>query len=113
MADLLRLLAFLRRLSRGVPRAALLMAGVIVSGVVGGLANTAMLALINAAISRSFTGPAPGMGWRFLALVVALPAFRLLSQTLLIHLSQRGLLQMRLDLSRRILAAPLRQLEGV
>ncbi len=111
MADLVSLLAFLRRLSRGVPFAALLMVGVIAAGVASGLANTALLVSINTAIANG--GPESGLGWRFVALCAALPVFRLASQTLLIYLSQRSMLQARLQLSRRILAAPLRQLENV
>jgi len=111
MADLLALLAFLRRLSRGVPFAGLLMVGVVLAGVLSGFANTALVVSINTAIARG--GPNSGLGWRFIGLCALLPVFRMASQFLLIHLSQRSLLQARLQLARRILAAPLRQLENV
>ncbi len=111
MGDLLTLVAFLRRLSRGVPFAGLLIVGVVLAGVASGFANIALLVSINTAIARG--GPASGLGLRFVALCAALPLFRLASQTLLIYLSQRSMMQARLQLSRRILAAPLRQLENV
>ncbi len=111
MGDLLTLVAFLRRLSRGVPFAGLLIAGVVFAGVASGFANIALLVSINTAIARG--GPTSGLGLRFVALCAALPLFRLASQTLLIYLSQRSMMQARLQLSRRILAAPLRQLENV
>ncbi len=111
MADLLVLLAFIRRLSRGVPFAGFLMVGVILAGVAGGLANTALVVSINTAIAHG--GPASGLGWRFIGLCALLPVFRISSQILLLHLSQKSMLQARLQLARRILAAPLRQLENV
>ncbi|HEV7669183.1 MAG TPA: cyclic peptide export ABC transporter [Thermoanaerobaculia bacterium] len=111
MADLLVLLAFIRRLSRGVPFAVPLMVGVMLAGVASGLASTALVVAINTAISRG--GPGSGLGWRFVALCAMLPAFRMASQVLLLQLSQHSLLQARLQLTRRVLAAPLRQLEGI
>ena len=111
MADLLTLLAFIRRLSRGVPFAGFLMVGVVLAGIASGLANTAIVISINTAISRG--GPDSGLGWRFIGLCALLPVFRMSSQVLLLHLSQKSMLQARLQLARRILAAPLRQLENV
>ncbi len=111
MGDLLTLIAFLRRLSRGVPFAGLQIAGVVLAGLASGLANTVLLISINSAIALG--GPGSGLGWRFVALCAALPLFRLASQALLIYLAQRSMMVARLQLSRRILAAPLRQLETV
>ncbi len=111
MGDLLTLIAFLRRLSRGVPFAGLQIAGVVLAGLASGLANTVLLISINSAIALGGSGS--GLGWRFVALCAALPLFRLASQALLIYLAQRSMMVARLQLSRRILAAPLRQLETV
>ncbi|HXU29957.1 MAG TPA: cyclic peptide export ABC transporter [Thermoanaerobaculia bacterium] len=111
MADLLALLSFLRRLSRGVRFAGLLMVGVVLAGVATGLANTVLVVSINTAIARG--GPGSGLGWRFIGLCALLPVCRMASQILLLHLSQRSLLQARLQLARRVLAAPLRQLENI
>ncbi|HXU46270.1 MAG TPA: cyclic peptide export ABC transporter [Thermoanaerobaculia bacterium] len=111
MGDLFKLLSFLRRLAKVVPHSAAIILGITVAGIVGGLANTALLALINATIAR---GPeTPGLLAKFAAFCLVLPLFRLASQLGLIYLSQRSSLALRLDLSRRILAAPLRQLEAV
>lgn len=111
MTDLLALLAFLRRVSRGVAWARGMFVGVIVAGIASGLANTAIVVTINGAIARG--GPGSGLGWRFLGLCALLPIFRMSSQYLLLHLSQKSLLQARLQLARRVLAAPLRQLENI
>ncbi len=111
MADLVALLSFLRRLSRGVPFSGLLIAGVILAGVASGLSNTALVATLNSAIAHG--GPASGLGWRFIGLCALLPLFRMTSQYLLLHLSQRSMLQARIALARRVLAAPLRQLETI
>ncbi|HEV8581208.1 MAG TPA: cyclic peptide export ABC transporter [Thermoanaerobaculia bacterium] len=112
MRDLVKLLSFLLRLSKGMPYSRLMMIGIIVAGVVSGLANTGMIGLINSLLTKGGATPSR-LGWAFVGLCVALPVFRLISQVLLIHWSQRSLLGLRLQLCRRILAAPLRQLEGI
>ena len=111
MGDLVNLLAFLLRLSKGMRYSRAMMMGVAAAGLISGLANTGMIALINSLLTEG--SASRRMGWAFAGLCIVLPAFRLLSQVLLIRLTQRSLLQLRLQLSRRILAAPLRQLEGI
>jgi len=112
MGDLIKLLAFMRRLAKDVPKSQLMMAAVIFAGILSGLANTGMIAVINSAFTKgNFSDPR--VGWRFVGLCLALPGFRLMSQVALIHFSQRSMLGLRLSLSRRILKAPLRQIERI
>ncbi|HEX8635132.1 MAG TPA: cyclic peptide export ABC transporter [Pyrinomonadaceae bacterium] len=49
----------------------------------------------------------------FIALCLALPVTRLISQTLLSHLSEKAVFEMRMHLCRGILSTPLRKLEEV
>ena len=82
----------------------------ILAGIVSGASSTGMLALINASLRRN--GPAAGkLIWAFVALCLMLPLARFISETLLIRLGQGALLELRMRLSRQILATPLRRLE--
>jgi putative ATP-binding cassette transporter len=82
----------------------------ILAGIVSGASSTGMLALINASLRRN--GPAAGkLILAFVALCLMLPLARFISETLLIRLGQGALLELRMRLSRQILATPLRRLE--
>jgi putative ATP-binding cassette transporter len=112
MRDIIRIFSFLLRLTGGIrfTRAAIVL--IALTGVAGGVATTGMIALINNIINQKQSPPA-SLIWLFVGLCVALPAFRFAAQVLLIDLSQSSLLELRLRLSRRVLAAPLRQLEAI
>jgi putative ATP-binding cassette transporter len=102
----MKLFSFLIRYSR---RTAVL---AIVAGAVSGASSTGMLAVINAAVQRN--GASRGtLVWAFAGLCLLLPLARLLSETLLVRLGQDALLRLRMQLSRQILASPLRRLEEV
>jgi len=106
----MKLLRFLLRYSREInySRAALVVA--ILTGVAGGLVNTALLALINSALG-SGGPPSPRLLAGFVALCVALPVMRFVPEVLLLRLTQGAMFDLRLQLCRRILSAPLRLLE--
>jgi putative ATP-binding cassette transporter len=110
MPSIARLLSFLLRLSRQVPRSRSTVAFVTVAGAVSGAASAGMTALVSSMIGSAGGGRRSG-AWLFLALCLALPSFRFLGQYRLFRLSQQSLLILRLTLARRILAAPLRRLE--
>jgi len=75
-----------------------------------GLLGAALLALLNAGLAAD--GPdRVALGWRFAALCALLPLTRVAAQLLLTHLTQQGVYELRLRLSRGMLAAPLRHLE--
>ena len=84
----------------------------IVAGVISGVSSTILLALIGKALSArssitSFQIKA------FVALCVLVPIMRFMSEALLMRIGQVAVYKQRIQLSRRILAAPLRQLEKV
>ena len=56
-ASLYRLFAFLVRYTRHVPRAHLMGAGVVAAAVVSGIANTALIAMVNRVINAESPGP--------------------------------------------------------
>jgi putative ATP-binding cassette transporter len=112
MRDLLRLLAFLLRLCRDVQRAKLRIVLVVLLGLASGPASAGVLALLTGILSGA--GPAtPTALWSFAALCLVLPMCRYVSQMMLFDLSQSSLLELRLQLSRRVLRAPLRLLEQI
>jgi putative ATP-binding cassette transporter len=95
----------------GRPRALFL---AMVAGVVSGLCGTAMLALINRLMNLDPQKPRPTwLLWTFVGLCAAIPVVRILSSYLFQSLGTRASHDLRMELSRHILSAPLRRLEEV
>ena len=82
--------------------------GAIVFGLLSGACSAGLIRLINTAIAQ---GSPRSLMLPFILLVVAALTVNILTQVLLIDLSQDAVYKLRLQLSRRILAAPLQQLE--
>jgi putative ATP-binding cassette transporter len=100
------LFAMLTRRSRG----ALVLA--VGCGALGGAASTAFLALVNHQLGHAgLTAPAFAAG--FAVVSAAMLATYVGSRWILIRLLQREIHRVRLQLSRQLLAAPLRQLERI
>ena len=112
MRDVSRLLAYLLRLAKDIRYARLTVVVIAIAGTVSGISSTVMMALITQELTRKSIDPAL-LPWLFLACCVMLPSFRFLSQKLLIELTLKSLVNLRLRLTRAILAAPLRHLEKV
>jgi putative ATP-binding cassette transporter len=100
----MKLFLFLINYSRRVVLVALFI------GILSGVSNAAFIAVINAAL-KSADSPSPFLIKSFVALCLILPLTRLISEMLLARLGQQALMDLRLQLSRRILGAPLRYLE--
>ncbi len=88
------------------------------AGAVSGLANAALLVVINSHLNGEelpFVGSRglESLAWAFVGLCLALPLFRFLAQDLLNRLTQEAFRELRIELCRRILAAPLGPLEEV
>ncbi len=81
----------------------------IVAGIISGISNVALLALINSVLSNYRVSVL--LLVQFIALCLLLPATRVCSQVLLAHLSRKALYDLRMNLCRQILSAPLRKLE--
>lgn len=100
----MKLVAFLLRSSPGTVSLAVL------SGVVAGVSNTGLLIIINSVLSQ--TGASRNaLAWGFALLCLSMLVSRGASWIFLIRLAHRVTFKLRLDLSARILAAPLHQLE--
>ena len=105
------LLSFLLRHSRGIRYSRLVVFLTIFMGIASGLVNTALLAVINASLSRGNTTAT--LIWSFVGLCLLMPVTRFLSEVMLLRLTQGVMLELRLNLSRKILAAPVRSLEEI
>jgi putative pyoverdin transport system ATP-binding/permease protein len=100
----MKLISFLVRYS---PRIVTLAA---LAGIVSGVSNAALLAIFNVALKgEGYSTRAIILG--FAALCLFLPLTRFVSEVLLTRLAQGALFDLRMRLSRKILAAPLRHLE--
>jgi putative pyoverdin transport system ATP-binding/permease protein len=84
------------------------MAIAIVTGLISGIGSAALIAIINTAVNSS---NAASWLWPFLGISVIALFTGIVSQFVLIDLAQNSVYNLRLSLSRRILAAPFQQLE--
>jgi putative ATP-binding cassette transporter len=80
------------------------------AGIVGGLSNAGVIALIHASINSGGVGR-PDLLYAYAGLCVFVLASNILSQMLLIRVSQRVIVNMRMTLSRQILKTPLQKVE--
>lgn len=81
-----------------------------VAGVVSGASNAGLLALINAILTGSRYSTAT-LVWAFALLCIVVGISRLASEFLLTSLGQGALVDLRMQLSRKILSVPLRKVE--
>ena len=92
--------------------ASFLLAISVVAGLLAGLGGAALIALINWTLNSPDLTASDIIVF-YVAMCVLVPVFRLFSATLLFKLSQRIAFELRMRLSQRIMAAPLRHLEEV
>jgi putative ATP-binding cassette transporter len=79
------------------------------AGIVSGACNAALLAVLNVGLKRN--GSSPLLVWGFIGLCSLLPLTRFTSECLLTKLGQGAMYELRMQLCRQCLAAPLRHLE--
>ncbi len=84
----------------------------ILLGIVSGACSTGLLALVNTKLNSNRVDGSTLL-WTFIALCLVVPIARFTAETLLIGLGQGAVFNLRLQMCRRILAAPMRQLEGL
>ena len=99
----MKILAFFARHSRKVVLLS------IIAGAFSGICNAALLAVINSALKTR--GGTQTLIWGFAGLCVLLPFARYTSERLLTKLGQGAMYELRMQLCRQVLAAPLLHLE--
>ncbi|HEX8118949.1 MAG TPA: cyclic peptide export ABC transporter, partial [Pyrinomonadaceae bacterium] len=102
----MKLLLFLLRVSR------VMVVLAIICGLISGATSAGLLALIGAALAKD-RYPLTTLVWGFAALCVITPAARFASDILLCRLGYDAVFDMRMRLSRQVLASPLRKLEEI
>jgi putative ATP-binding cassette transporter len=102
----MKILTFMMKYSKGIVILS------IIAGLVSGISNTGLVALVHNILGRAKDRPA-FLLFTYIGLCLLLPLARFTSQILLTQLSQRGIFELRLQMSRQILSAPLRRLEEV
>jgi putative pyoverdin transport system ATP-binding/permease protein len=112
MRTFVQLLAVLLDWSKGVRRSRTTVVLASLAGGVSGLASTAVIAVVNAALNGS-PGSRPALARELVTLCVIIPLGGFLSQVLLTRLSAQAAYELRMTLSRQILAAPYRLLEEI
>ncbi|MBF8669936.1 cyclic peptide export ABC transporter [Pseudomonas putida] len=82
-----------------------------ITGALGGLASAGLVILIN----RGLANPQqlPSLALAFFGLCAGMLVSKLCSEVSLLHLTQRAIFQMRIDLSRKLLATPLKRLQAL
>ncbi|HEX2269424.1 MAG TPA: ABC transporter transmembrane domain-containing protein, partial [Pyrinomonadaceae bacterium] len=100
----MKLVVFLLRSSLGTVSLAVL------AGIVAGVSNTGLLIVVNSVLSHSGT-PRDALIWTFALLCLAMFVSRTASWIFMVQLAHRVTFKLRLELSARILAAPLQHLE--
>ncbi|HEV2863287.1 MAG TPA: cyclic peptide export ABC transporter [Pyrinomonadaceae bacterium] len=109
LKDFLKVTGFLIRASANIRYPRALVAVAVVAGVVSGVSNTGLLAVINSRLSGG--GSTRNAVLAFAALCLVLPLSRLVSHVLLISFTERAMLDLRLHLCRQLLVTRLRRLE--
>jgi putative ATP-binding cassette transporter len=100
----MNILRFFVRYSRKVVVIAL------IAGIISGVSNAGLLVVFNAAL-KSSGRTSPVLLASFAALCLMLPLARFVSEIMLTRLGQSALFELRLQLSRQIISAPLAHLE--
>lgn len=102
----MKIFTFMMKYSRGIVILS------IIAGLISGISNTGLVALVHNILGQSNNRP-EFLLFAYIGLCLLLPLARFTSQILLTQLSQKGIFELRLQMSRQILAAPLRKLEEV
>src|SRR3712207_6792798 len=100
----MNLIYFLLRSSWGMVAIA------IVTGFLSGGSSAGLIALISSAANPGTTSPLTTIAWGFVGLVIVALITSIISQVMLVRLSQNAILQLRMHLSRQILASELSHL---
>jgi putative ATP-binding cassette transporter len=110
--DFVKVTSFLILVSKNIRYPRMLIAIAVGAGIISGISNTGLLAVINSTLSGGSSGVSTTRAiWAFAALCLVLPLSRLVSHVLLLGFTERAMSDLRLQLCRQILGTRLRTLE--
>ena len=110
MGNLLKIIYVVGKWSRSIRHSRALIALAVLTSFVAGVGYTMLIALIKRVLADGLFSQ-PRLAWSFLALCLAIPLLGFASQMILLYLTSKASYELRIQLSRQILAAPLQQLE--
>jgi putative ATP-binding cassette transporter len=110
MKNLLQIIYVIGKWSRGIRHARALIALAVITSFLAGVGYTMLIALIKRVLSDGLFSQS-NVAWGFVALCLGIPLLGFASQMVLLYLTSKASFELRIQLSRQILAAPLQQLE--
>jgi putative ATP-binding cassette transporter len=108
----MKLIRFLLYWTKNIRYSRLIIFSTTIGGLAGGVCSLGLLAILNRGISRLGSASRLTIA-EFFALCAIVPAVKMASQIPMMRLSRRANVQLRLQVCRQILSAPLRHLEQV
>lgn len=106
----MKLINFFVRCSKSIPYSKRMIQIVLAASIVGGIANTIVLAVVNRALSGQ-TPIATALIWLFATMALVAAFNKALSKIMLVRLYTGTMFNLRMEMSQQILKAPLRHLE--
>ena len=110
MNNLIQLTYTIGKWSKGLRHSRSMMIVAIASSFLAGVGYTLLVALTKQVLTGGLFTQVSNI-WTFIALCVVIPVFGFVSQYILLDLTSRAAYELRSQLSRQILSAPMRQLE--
>jgi putative pyoverdin transport system ATP-binding/permease protein len=110
MKNLLQIIYVIGKWSRGIRHARTMIALAVITSFLAGVGYTMLIALIKRVLTDGLFSQSR-VAWGFLALCLGIPLLGFASQMVLLYLTSKASFELRIQLSRQILAAPLQQLE--
>jgi putative ATP-binding cassette transporter len=112
MKNLIQLIYTIAKWSKGLRNSRSLLLVAIAASFLAGVGYTLLVALVKQILTDGSVTQTRTI-WMFVALCVVIPVFGFVSQYILLDLTSRAAYELRSQLSRQILAAPMRQLENL
>jgi putative ATP-binding cassette transporter len=110
MSNLLKLVFVIAKWSKGIRHSRVMITVAILTSFIAGVGYTLLIALIRGALAGSLLSQ-PKVIWPFVTFCLVIPICGFTSQMVLLYLTSKAGYELRIQLSRQILATPLRELE--
>ncbi|HEX6283483.1 MAG TPA: cyclic peptide export ABC transporter [Pyrinomonadaceae bacterium] len=110
MRNLFQIIYVIGKWSKGIRHSRAMIAIAVVTSFLAGVGYTLLIALIKRAVADGQIAQ-PGLAWSFVAFCLGIPILGFASQMVLLYLTSKASYELRIQLSRQILTAPLQQLE--
>ena len=110
MRHLLKIISILRKWSKGIRHSRTMTVFAVITSFLAGVGYTMLIALIKKALADGALTQGK-LIWTFVVLCAVIPICGFASQLILLYLTSQASYELRIQLSRQILSAPLQQLE--